>query len=120
LLALVPLNAQAECFVGAFLRTASKRYSGLADIVGNAMVNFTGEGENYMIIQQCAIYLLKKFNAMAPAGATSNRSVADAATSFSSGSGGGSGGGGARVSAGGFGAFIVRATHFTGRMHATC
>eukprot|EP00040_Diaphanoeca_grandis_P018298 m.96171 g.96171 ORF g.96171 m.96171 type:complete len:726 (+) comp26873_c1_seq1:106-2283(+) len=33
--------------------------SGLSTIFGNAMVNFTGEGENYMIIQQASQHLLK-------------------------------------------------------------
>lgn len=34
-------------------------FSGLQDLYGNAMVNFTGEGENYMLILQSAQYLLK-------------------------------------------------------------
>jgi acyl-CoA oxidase len=34
-------------------------FSGLDHLYGNSMVNFTGEGENYMIVQQCTSYLLK-------------------------------------------------------------
>jgi len=34
-------------------------YSGLDHLYGNAMVNFTGEGENYMLIQQTTRWLLK-------------------------------------------------------------
>lgn len=34
-------------------------FSGLGEIYGNAMLTFTGEGENYMIIQQLSRWLLK-------------------------------------------------------------
>jgi acyl-CoA oxidase len=34
-------------------------YSGMQEIYGNSMVNFTGEGENYMIVQQASKALLR-------------------------------------------------------------
>ncbi len=36
-------------------------FSGFQDLYGNAMVNFTGEGENYMLIGQTAAILLKEY-----------------------------------------------------------
>lgn len=36
-------------------------FSGLQDLYGNAMVNFTGEGENYMLIQQGSQALLRVY-----------------------------------------------------------
>ena len=39
-------------------------FAGLDTIYGNAMVNFTGEGENFMIVQQASQHLLKVYTAM--------------------------------------------------------
>ena len=36
-------------------------YSGMQEIYGNSMVNFTGEGENYMIVQQASKALLRVY-----------------------------------------------------------
>jgi len=43
-------------------------FSGFQDLYGNAMVNFTGEGENYMIIQQASSALLKVYKSMIETG----------------------------------------------------
>jgi acyl-CoA oxidase len=49
-------------------------FSGLPAIYGNAMVNYTGEGEAYMIIQQTTRWLLKQ-HAAAAAGAGTGAGV---------------------------------------------